>query len=159
MQAVPQELSGGIRDAGWDSNSPVVSARIMQLSIWRHFPGSIRTWWEGPQKPDPQTRQLLVRSCPGRRPCGQEISQGSLIRSEHSKRTMGNSCRHFPQQRKKSWITKMLHSWVFGRGGFGEAQLFQVGLRSGTRDPTSTHVYVSYNILRWERENHTNYRH
>lgn len=53
----------------------------------------------------------------------------------------------------------MLHSRVFGRGGFGEAQLFQVGLRSGARDPTSTHVYVSYNVLRREKENHTNYRH
>lgn len=53
----------------------------------------------------------------------------------------------------------MLHSRVFGRGGFGEAQLFQVGLRSGARDPTSTHVYISYNVLRREKENHTNYRH
>ena len=91
------KLSGGIRDAGWDPNSPVVSARIMQLSIGRHLPGSIRTWWEGPQKPNPQTRWLLLRSFPGTKPCGLEISQGPLTRSEHNKRTMGNSCRHFPQ--------------------------------------------------------------
>lgn len=100
LLAAPQEISEQWHE-GRGLGSPLVPVSLLgfssSASAGTVSSGSTRTWWEGPRKPNPQTRSPRVWLSPGTRPRRGEIGQGPLTRSEHGEKTVGSSFKCFPR--------------------------------------------------------------